>query len=279
MGLLLIYFFGITVVVLTFVLIVSAFRKYFYIYKNNSEKKNPFEGKKVIFKFDRNDIKNADGVKGHLESIGFDEYKNEFYEKYIKRMLDIIFAFWGLIFLSPVFIIIIIAIKLEDRGPIFFAQKRIGYKKRYFKLHKFRSMKVNTPKEVPTHMLENPDKYLTTVGKYIRSHSLDELPQIWDILVGEMSFVGPRPCLWNQELLIAERDKYCANIKPGLTGLAQISGRDELSIYEKAKLDGEYVINKSFLFDLKCFFKTFNKIIYDKSIVEGEKKNNEKDMK
>lgn len=172
--------------------------------------------------------------------------------------------------LSPVFLIIIAAIKLDDPGPAFFTQKRVGRNKRYFKLHKFRSMKIATPHNVPTHMLENPEQYITRVGRFIRSHSLDELPQIWDIFVGNMSIIGPRPALWNQDLLTAERDKYGANdVKPGLTGWAQINGRDELEISEKARLDGEYVKNISFLLDCRCFFGTIRSVLNDDSVVEG----------
>ena len=163
-----------------------------------------------------------------------------------------------------------IAIKIDDPGPVLFTQKRMGKNKQYFKLHKFRSMKMCTPHDTPTHMLDNPEQYITRVGKFIRAHSLDELPQIWDIFIGNMSVIGPRPGLWNQDVLTAERDKYNANdIKPGLTGWAQINGRDELEIPEKAKLDGEYVKNESFMFDMQCFFGTVGKVANDDSVVEG----------
>ncbi|MFR2114307.1 MAG: sugar transferase [[Ruminococcus] lactaris] len=151
-----------------------------------------------------------------------------------------------------------------------FTQKRVGQNKKYFTLHKFRSMKLSTPHDVPTHQLENPEQYITKIGKFIRAHSPDELPQIWDIFVGNMSVIGPRPALWNQDLLIAERDKYNANdVKPGLTGWAQINGRDELEIEEKARLDGEYVQKESLLFDTKCFIGTISKVGHDDSVVEG----------
>lgn len=206
------------------------------------------EGKKVIFVENENDIENADGVRGHLEAIGESIYKPNVYEKYAKRIIDILLSFGGLVVLSPVFLGLSIAIKIDDPGPVLFTQKRIGQNKQYFKLHKFRSMKMSTPHDKPTHMLENPEQYITKVGKFIRAHSLDELPQIWDIFIGNMSVIGPRPGLWNQDLLIAERDKYDANdVKPGLTGWAQINGRDELEIPVKAKLDGEYVKNESLL--------------------------------
>ena len=193
-------------------------------------------------------------MKGHLEAVGDSDYRAKVYDKYIKRIIDIILSFGGLIVLAPVFAIIALAIVIEDPGPVLFSQKRIGQNKKYFKLHKFRSMKVSTPHDVPTHMLENPEQYITKVGKFIRAHSLDELPQIWDIFIGNMSVIGPRPALWNQDVLTAERDKYGANdVKPGLTGWAQINGRDELEIPVKAKLDGEYVQKESLLFDIKCF--------------------------
>lgn len=238
--------------------------------EDDKEQKNPFEGKKVILVEDENDEENADGVRGHLEAIGDSDYRPGFYEKRVKRVIDIALSSCGLIILSPVLVAIALAIKIEDPGPVLFSQKRIGRNKRYFKLHKFRSMKMNTPHDVPTHQLENPEQYITKAGKFLRAHSLDELPQIWDILIGNMSVVGPRPGLWNQDLLTAERDKYNANdVKPGLTGWAQINGRDEIGISEKAKLDGEYVKKISLLFDMKCFIGTVSKVAKDESVVEG----------
>lgn len=240
------------------------------VYDTVPEEKNPMEGKKVIFIKSEDDKENADGVKGHLEAVGESEYFPGFYEKYVKRVLDVILSFGGLIILSPVFAAIAIAIKIEDPGPVFFTQKRLGKNKKYFKLHKFRSMKVSTPHDVPTHMLENPEQYITKVGAFIRRHSLDELPQIWDIFVGNLTIIGPRPGLWNQDVLTAERDKYGANdVKPGLTGWAQINGRDELEIPVKAKLDGEYVKKQSFWFDIRCFLGTVGKVAKDDSVVEG----------
>jgi len=169
-----------------------------------------------------------------------------------------------------VFAIIALAIVIEDPGPVVFTQKRLGQNKQFFKLHKFRSMKMCTPHDVPTHMLENPEQYITKVGKFIRAHSLDELPQIWDIFIGNMSVIGPRPGLWNQDVLTAERDKYNVNdVKPGLTGWAQINGRDELEIPEKARLDGEYVKNLGFCMDLKCFLESIGVFAHDDSVVEG----------
>lgn len=239
-------------------------------YKNEPEEKNPLEGKKVIFVGDEHDKENADGVKGHLEAIGDSKYQPDIYDKYVKRVIDIVLSFGGLVILSPIFGAISLAIKIDDPGPVLFTQKRIGQNKKYFKLHKFRSMKMSTPHDVPTHQLENPEQYITRVGKFLRLHSLDELPQIWDIFVGNMSIIGPRPGLWNQDLLIAERDKYGANeVKPGLSGWAQINGRDELEISDKAKLDGEYVKKESLLFDAKCFVGTVCKVGHDDSVVEG----------
>lgn len=240
------------------------------IYENEPGEKNELEGKRVIFVEDESYKENADGVRGYLKEIGESNYKPSFYDKYVKRSIDVVLSFGGLVVLSPVMATIALAIKMEDPGPVLFTQKRMGQNKQYFKLHKFRSMKMDTPHDVPTHQLENPDQYITKVGKFIRAHSLDELPQIWDIFIGNMSVIGPRPGLWNQDLLTAERDKYNANdIKPGLTGWAQINGRDELEIPVKAKLDGEYVKNESLLFDAKCFLGTVGKVGHDDSVVEG----------
>lgn len=240
------------------------------VYDNAPEEKNPMEGKKVIFVESEEDEENADGVKGHLQAVGDSDYHPGFYEKYVKRAIDIVLSFGGLVLLSPVFAVIAIAIKIEDPGPVFFTQKRLGQNKQYFKLHKFRSMKVSTPHDVPTHMLENPEQYITKTGAFIRRHSLDELPQIWDIFVGNLSTVGPRPGLWNQDRLTAERDKYGVNdVKPGLTGWAQINGRDELEIPEKAKLDGEYVSKLGIGMDIKCFLGSLHVFGKDDSVVEG----------
>jgi O-antigen biosynthesis protein WbqP len=192
------------------------------------------------------------------------------YRKYIKRVLDVILSFIGIIVLSPIFIILIISIKFDSKGPVLFKQLRIGKDKSEFYILKFRTMKVDTPKDTPTHLLKDPESYITRVGKFMRRTSLDELPQILNILKGEMSIIGPRPCLWNQFDLIAERDKYGANdIYPGLTGWAQINGRDELPIDIKAKLDGEYVDKLSFGFDMKCFFGTIISIVKHDGVVEG----------
>ncbi len=192
------------------------------------------------------------------------------YAKYIKRLLDILLSFFALVFLSWLFLAVIIAIKVDDPGPAMFTQKRVGLNKTYFMLHKFRSMRMDTPHDIPTHLMDDPQKYITRVGRFLRKFSLDELPQIWDILVGKMSIIGPRPALWNQDDLIAERDKYGANgVKPGLTGWAQINGRDELEIPEKAKLDGEYVKNLSFAFDLKCFFGSITSVLKHEGVLEG----------
>ncbi|MFZ7133065.1 MAG: sugar transferase [Eubacteriales bacterium] len=191
----------------------------------------------------------------------------------IKRFIDFTLSFIGLILLSPVFLILIIAIKLDTKGSVFFKQKRVGIKNTYFNILKFRTMRIDTPKDTPTHCLENPDQYITKVGKFLRKTSLDELPQLINILKGEMSIIGPRPALWNQYDLIEERDKYGANeIKPGLTGWAQINGRDELPIEVKAKLDGEYVEKMSFVFDVKCFFSTIISVIKREGVKEGIEK-------
>ncbi|MCR5206182.1 MAG: sugar transferase [Lachnospiraceae bacterium] len=197
--------------------------------------------------------------------------KHNLYTDVIKNIIDTGMSFMGLILLSPVFIIICVAIVLDDPGPVLFTQKRVGKGKKYFMLHKFRSMKMSTPHDVPTHLLETPEKYITRVGRFLRKSSLDELPQIWDIFRGRMSIIGPRPALWNQKDLLAERDKYGANdIKPGLTGWAQINGRDELEISEKARLDGEYVEKQSFWFDVKCFVGTIKSVIRHEGFVEGK---------
>lgn len=188
----------------------------------------------------------------------------------IKRVLDTIISFVGLVILSPVFLILIIAIKVDSKGPILFKQKRVGIHKSHFLIYKFRTMRIDTPKDVPTHLLENPEQYITRVGKFLRKTSLDELPQIVNILKGDMAIVGPRPALWNQYDLIEERDKYGANdILPGLTGWAQINGRDELEIEEKARLDGEYVKKMGFFFDIKCMVKTFTSVLKHDGVVEG----------
>lgn len=188
----------------------------------------------------------------------------------IKRLIDIILSLLGLIILSPVFLILIIAIKLDSKGPVLFKQKRVKIHKKHFNILKFRTMRIDTPSDIPTHMLENPDQWITKVGKFLRKTSLDELPQIINILKGDMSIIGPRPALWNQYDLIAERDKYSANDVPvGLTGWAQINGRDELPIEVKAKLDGEYTKKISFIFDMKCFFGTIFSVIKTEGVVEG----------
>jgi O-antigen biosynthesis protein WbqP len=188
----------------------------------------------------------------------------------IKRLIDIILSLIGLIVLSPIYLILFIAIKIDSRGPVLFKQKRIGIKKTYFNILKFRTMRIDTPKDTPTHLLENPEWYFTKMGKFLRKTSLDELPQIWNIFVGQMSIIGPRPALWNQFDLIAERDKYGANnVPPGLTGWAQINGRDELPIEIKAKLDGEYVKRIGLLMDVKCFFGTIVSVVKSDGVIEG----------
>lgn len=246
-----------------------------FINKNMPDR-NPMEGKQVVFIRDDGDIENADGIRGHLEAVGNVHYKPGFYERFIKRLIDVMLSSMGLVVLSPVFLAIAIAIEMDDPGPIVFSQKRIGKNKRYFKLHKFRSMKMSTPHDVPTHMLENPEQYITRIGRFMRQYSIDELVQVLDILAGSMSIIGPRPALWNQDILVAERDKYGANdIKPGLTGWAQINGRDELEIPVKAKLDGEYAEKlkkggfEAFAFDCRCFFGTIFSVLRGDGVVEG----------
>lgn len=194
---------------------------------------------------------------------------------YMKRVIDFTLSLLGLIILSPIFLALALIIKIDSRGPVFFKQKRIGKDKKYFYILKFRTMKTDTPSDMPTHMLQNPLSFITKSGKILRKTSLDELPQIINILKGEMSIIGPRPALWNQYDLIEERDKYGANgIYPGLTGWAQINGRDELPINVKAKLDGEYVEKMCFTFDLKIFFKTIFSVIKSDGIKEGKSENN-----
>lgn len=202
------------------------------------------------------------------------------YRTFFKRPLDIILSGCAIVILSPLLLIIAIAIKIDDPGPVLFRQKRVGIHKTHFSIMKFRTMKMDTPKDTPTHLLENPEQYITKVGKFLRKSSLDELPQIFQIFTGKMSIIGPRPALWNQFDLIAERDKYGANdVRPGLTGWAQINGRDELPIDVKARFDGEYVEKLSFLFDCKCFFGTIGAVLKHDGVVEGGTGQLEKEKK
>lgn len=195
------------------------------------------------------------------------------YKIILKRFLDIVLSLGGITVLAIPMGIIAIAIKLDSKGPVLFKQKRVGCGKSHFEIYKFRTMFTDTPKDVPTHELSDPTKWITRVGKILRKTSLDELPQLFNILKGEMSVIGPRPALWNQYDLIDEREKYGANdVRPGLTGWAQISGRDELEIDIKAKLDGEYVANMSLGFDIKCFIKTIGSVIKSEGFVEGKAK-------
>lgn len=196
------------------------------------------------------------------------------YKKFGKRLIDIVLSTCGIIVLAPVWLILAIAIKIDDPGPVFFKQKRIARdkngEKQFFQIYKYRSMKMCTPKDTPTHLLENPEQYITKVGGFLRKTSLDELPQIFNIFTGKMSIIGPRPALWNQDDLYEERAKYGANaVKPGLTGWAQINGRDELKIPVKAKLDGEYVQRMSLAFDIKCFVGTITSVLKHDGVVEG----------
>ena len=192
------------------------------------------------------------------------------YKKFFKRVIDIFLSFFGIVFLSLPMLIIAIAIKCDSKGPVFFKQKRVGIHKKHFNILKFRTMRTDTPHDAPTHELNDPKRWITKVGGFLRKTSLDELPQLFNIFGGSMSVIGPRPALWNQDDLIAERDKYGANdVKPGLTGWAQINGRDELEIPLKAKLDGEYVEKMSFGFDCKCFFGTVKSVLKSDGVVEG----------
>lgn len=192
------------------------------------------------------------------------------YRKFFKRLTDIILSFIAILILGIPMLIIAVLIKADSKGPVFFTQKRVGINKTHFKILKFRTMRIDTPHDAPTHELSDPKKWITKVGGFLRKTSLDELPQLFNIFVGQMSIIGPRPALWNQYDLIAERDKYGANnVRPGLTGWAQINGRDELEIPVKARLDGEYVKKQSFLFDCKCFFGTITSVLKSDGVVEG----------
>lgn len=198
------------------------------------------------------------------------------YRRFLKRFFDIVLSFVAIVILFPAMFILAVIIKIDSPGPILFKQKRVGLNKKYFNILKFRTMRIDTPRDMPTHLLENPEQWITSVGKFLRKTSLDELPQIYNIFVGHMSVIGPRPALWNQDDLVEERDLYGANdIRPGLTGWAQINGRDELEIPVKAKLDGEYTaaLNegkfKGIAMDVKCFFGTIKSVIKSDGVVEG----------
>ena len=202
------------------------------------------------------------------------------YKRFGKRALDILLSGLGLVVLSPLFLIISIAIKVEDPGPVFFRQKRVGIHKSYFNIVKFRSMRQDTPHDMPTHLLSDPQRWITKTGRFLRKTSLDELPQIAQIFTGKMSIIGPRPALWNQFDLIAQRDQYGANdVTPGLTGWAQVNGRDELEIEEKARLDGEYARNISFKMDMKIFWMTVKNVLRGSGVVEGGPKEMKKESK
>lgn len=192
------------------------------------------------------------------------------YKNGVKRLIDFLLSLCGIIVLSPLLIILSIWIKLDSKGPVFFKQKRVGKNKTYFNIYKFRTMYVDTPHDMPTHLLNDPEAFITKAGRFLRKTSLDELPQLFNILLGQMAVIGPRPALWNQDDLIALRDEYHANdVLPGLTGWAQIHGRDELEITTKAKLDGYYVEHLSFLLDVKCFFGTITSVLKHEGVVEG----------
>lgn len=192
------------------------------------------------------------------------------YQRFGKRLLDILLSGCGIVVLSPVYLLVALAIKLDDPGPVFFRQKRVGIHKTYFQILKFRTMKMETPRDVPTHLLDNPEQYITRVGRVLRRTSLDELPQIWNIFKGDMSIIGPRPALWNQEDLVAEREKYGANdVMPGLSGWAQVNGRDRLGIDMKARLDGEYAGSVTLTMDLTCICRTLANVLKGLGVVEG----------
>ena len=192
------------------------------------------------------------------------------YRNFLKRAIDFCLSLIGLVVLSPILLLLALWIKIDSKGPVFFTQKRVGIHKTYFNILKFRTMRIDTPHDKPTHLLDNPDQWITKAGHFLRKTSLDELPQIINILTGKMAIIGPRPALWNQYDLIEERDKYGANdVRPGLTGWAQINGRDELEIPVKAAFDGEYVKRMSFAFDLKCFFGTIASVLKHEGVVEG----------
>lgn len=246
--------------------------------------KNPYEGKKVVFIEDENDPENADGKRGHLKAVGDTKCRETFYEAVVKRRIDVVFSLGILLVLSPVFLVTSIVIFIDDPGPVIFTQKRIGKNKKYFNLYKFRSMKMNTPHDKPTHMLEDPDQYHTRIGRFIRKYSIDELPQFYNVLISDMSVIGPRPALWNQDALVAERDRYGANsISPGITGRAQICGRDKCSLMQKAKMDGEYarVLKRggfrAFFNDCRLLFGTIEAVFKHEGLVEGKTGSIDKD--
>lgn len=235
----------------------------------NIDDENPYLAENHIQPAEKQTNRDIKARKSSINSPGV-------YEKLLKPTIDTMLSFLGLVFLAPVFAFISIAIFIDDPGPIFFTQKRVGKDKKFFYLHKFRSMKMSTPHDVPTHLLSDPEQYITRVGRVLRKTSLDEIPQIWDIFQGKMSIIGPRPALWNQEDLVEERDKYSANnVFPGLTGWAQINGRDEVEISDKANLDGEYVRHlrrggiDALLFDMKCFIGTIRSVVGGDGVVEG----------
>lgn len=243
----------------------------------NKAEQNLYEGKRVIFVQNENEPVNADGLRGYLKVAGVVEYTPGIYESFFKRGIDFMISLTAMLLLMPLFILISAAIVIDDPGPLLFTQLRVGKGKKYFHMHKFRSMKMCTPRDIPTHMLEDPEQYITNVGKFLRKHSLDELPQLWDILIGNMSIIGPRPALWNQDVLVAERDCYAANeVRPGLTGWAQINGRDQLPISIKAQMDGYYVKKLGPVMDARIFFRSIHVLKEDSSIVEGRQEERSK---
>ena len=245
--------------------LIALIKKPSSIYKNKPEERNPMEGKMVEFVYDDNDKENADGVKGHLIAVGEAKPKRKVYF-FFKRLLDIILSFGALFILSPLFLVLIIAILIDNPGPVLFTQKRLGKNKRYFKLHKFRSMKMSTPHDVPTHMLENPEQYITKVGKFIRAHSLDELPQIWDILMNRLAIVGPRSPLPKEVENYNDYQKHRLDVKGGLLCLWQIQkNRHNLSFDDWVDLDIKYVEKRNLWLDFKIIIIGAVRVIFDHS--------------
>ena len=240
-------------------------------YEDEPAEQNAMRGKKVVFVESEDDAPNADGMQGHLEAVGQAEHKQTFYEKYVKRGLDVVLSFGGMVVLSPIYAVTALAIKCDDPGPVIFHQKRVGQDKRYFKLSKFRSMKLDTPKNVPTHMLDNPDQYLLKVGKLIRKLSIDELPQLVNILRGDMSFIGPRPErpeIIKKYVEVMPEFVYRTKVKAGLAGFAQVYGKYNTSPYDKLKLDLYYIEHYSVWLDLKLMLLTL-KVLFWPDSTEG----------
>ena len=246
--------------------ILAKLKKGQSVYDDDLKEKNPLEGKKVHFVESEEDKENADGVKGHLEAVGESNHQAGFYERYVKRGIDVVLSFGGLVVLSPIMGVIALAIKVEDPGPVLFTQKRMGQNKKYFKLHKFRSMKMSTPHDVPTHMLDNPDQYITKVGKFLRAHSLDELPQVLNIFRNEMSFIGPRPIMKEQLNSFTTEELGKMKVLPGITGYNQAYHRNKLGNHEERMNDVWYANHISFKLDLKIFLRTIWTVLHPSNV-------------